>query len=691
MSNDFKACGKLSVPQKGTRFIWAGITRASRRAFKVFLSLPGVSFFFQKERNAVVRENINLKYKIEQRMIQNLTEKIFKYRWVAGFILIFFCTVFEVHGSSIGIYADILQHPELSDIILGKYRSIRSDEWLVFTPFAFSQYFNNFSMISEIVRGAATNLFVVYGQAVWNIAIIYRPAQIGYLFLDAGSGLAFFWMGRLIILFLVSFEFAQKILEVNKKLSLLYAIMVAFSPLAQWWWSVNSIAEILAATQGIIICWKLYLEGAETSKRFLSGLILLWCGGILIFSIYPAWQIPFAYVAIIGVIGVALNFSDVAKILWRDKFFWIIGVAVMAAPILHVLYISQDMIKLQMETEYPGQRFVTGGTLSISAFLFHSICPILPFKDIQEVTNNCEMATFYSMAPLGFIAAYIAARQTQILDKLTCAIIGLIIFFVIFEVAGFPAWLAKITLLSKVLDVRLKIAIDFLQLVLLFRSLKFIKEFPAPFKSLIIAEIIAVASAFAVYKFLPQWFFFGRGLFAVIFLTVTAFLFLTPMNKKTAAILAAMMLSMGVTVNPVNCGVNVIYKMPVGQKISEMVQGDSKSLWLVDSAGYLKDFPIMFGAPTINSVNVYPVLERWQKLDTNGENFKVYNRYAHIDVELKDAPTEFILLGADHFDLKLNFADLPKLNVKYILSPKSDLPFDKIYEDAGIFIYEIRQ
>ncbi len=225
-----------------------------------------------------------------------MTEKIFQYRWIIGFIALIFCVIFEIHGSSIGMYVEFCGHSELSDIIFGKYRPIRSDEWVVFTPFAFSQYFNNFSMISEIVRGTATNMFIVYGQAVWDIAMIYRPAQIGYLFLDQGSGLAFFWMGRLIILFLVSFEFAQKIIQVNKKLSVIYAIMIAFSPLAQWWWAINSIAEILAAGQGMVVCWKLYLENAEISRRFLFGVAFLWCVGIFIFGIYPAWQVSFGYV-----------------------------------------------------------------------------------------------------------------------------------------------------------------------------------------------------------------------------------------------------------------------------------------------------------------------------------------------------------------------------------------------------------
>ena len=623
---------------------------------------------------------------------------IFKYRWYIGVGLIFLCTIFEIHGSSIGIYADIFQHPELSDIIFGKYRPIRSDEWLVFTPFAFSQYFNNFSMISEIVRGAATNMFVVYGQAVWHIAMIYRPAQIGYLFFDTGSGLAFFWMSRLIILFLVSFEFAQKIIQVNKKLSVLYALMVAFSPLAQWWWSVNSIAEILAASQGILIFLQLYFENAENSRRFIFGAGLLWCSGILIFGIYPAWQVSFGYVTLIGIVAVLMDHSNALKILWRDKFFWIIGAAIMLAPILHVLYNSQDMIKLQMETEYPGRRFYSGGTCSFFTLMTHSIAALLPFKDISEVTNNCEAATFYSMAPLGFIMAYFAALQQKKFDTLSCLIIGLIIFFGIFELVGFPNFLAKITLMSNTTDGRLRAAIDFAQLILLFRSLKFINEFPSPFKRLVIAELIAFASAFCIYKILPEWLNVGRALYIFLFSTVAAFILMTPPNKKCAIIMALMMLSMGATVNPINSGVNTIYKMPVGQKISEIVHQDKKSLWLVEGGIVLNNFPIMFGAPTINSVNIYPVLERWQKLDPNGENFKIYNRYAHIFIRLQNAPTEFIFgSGADNFQINLNIEDLKTLEVKYILSQNGDFQnfsnantkITKLYEDGGAFIYQV--
>ena len=621
-------------------------------------------------------------------MLENLLNK----RWTIGGLLILFCTFFEIHGSSISVYANILEHNELSDIIFGKYRPIRSDEWLVFTPFAFSQYFTNFSLISDIVRGAPTNMFMTYGQAVWHPAIIFRPAQIGYLFFDTGSGLAFFWTSRLIILFLVSFEFARLFLQVDKKFSVIYAIMIAFSPLAQWWWSVNSIAEILAAGQGVVVCWKLYLEHEENRKRFLYATGFLYAAGVFIFGIYPAWQVSFGYVFLFCLIAVSFQQKNSLQSLWRDKFFWIFGTLIMLTPIIHAVYISRDMIELQMATEYPGRRFTTGGGWSLSttliAFFMYGADIIVPFKSmINLFTNECEAASFFTMAPLGWLMFF------YLRFKLTVTIL-----FFVWEFTNIPAWLAKFSFMSMATNNRVRSAIDFAQLIMVFRGLTLIKNFPSPFVRLVLAEVIAILSVIGMYHAFPEWFGIKKGFSVFAFTSLSIFLILSPMNKKNFAVLAILMLGIGATINPVNKGVDVIYKMPVGQKISEIVQQDKKSLWLVVDEGVtLNDFPIMFGAPTINSVNVYPVLERWKKLDPEEKYFKIYNRYAHIIVNLKKEPTAIMAPRADFINLDLNPADLSKLEVKYIFSRNSELEnfstshvkIQKIFEDAGSFIYEV--
>ena len=629
------------------------------------------------------------------RQFDELAQIIFKLRFAIAAVIFLLCVLLEIHGSSIGLYAKLLSHPELDINLLGVSRPLRSDEWIVFTPFAFSQYFTDFSMINDLIRGTATNIFIVYGQAVHHLAMIFRPAQLGYLFLDQGSGLAFFWAGRLIVLFVVSFEFARKILDAKNALSLLYAVMITFSPLAQWWWSVNSIAEILAAGQGLVLFWKLYLQRDDT-KRFLFAAGVLWCAGIFIFGIYPAWQVSFGWAFLFCLIAVTTR--DMFKALRRDKIFWLVGLFVVMAPIAHAIFVSQDVIKITAATEYPGSRFELGGNISPLHQMFYVSDSLLPFCYVggSRGINNCEMATFFSMAPLGLLIFFYATFKRKRFDLLLTVLVVLSGLFMLWETFGFPAWLAKISLMSNVIFNRARTVTDFLQMLILFRGLSLIDLELSRRTKLFLAVAISIGGTLATCNFLGDEIGIKKILFMLGFASVTIYLITSRLTNLRIGLLIMMMLLIGGTVNPVARGVDCVYRVPVGQKIAEIARAD-KSLWFVEGIGALSDFPIMFGAPTINSLNIYPDLDRWQKLDPTGEAFSVYNRYAHISIVLTDAPTEFHLNGPDYFTINLNPADLPKLGARYIFSRNGTLErfstrhvkIKMLYKEAGSYIYSV--
>ena len=656
----------------------------------------------QKLQHAIQRVSKNFHAAEEilsSRRADEAAEIFYRLRYVLGGIFLLLCVLFEIHGSSISIYAHIFGHPELDADLLGKFRPIRSDEWLVFTPFAFAQYFTDFAFVGDIVRGAATNMFIVYGQAVHHAAMIFRPAQLGYLFLDQGSGLAFFWVSRLVVLFLISFEFAKKILNVSRRLSLLYAVMVTFSPVAQWWWAVNSIAEILAAGQGVVVCWKMYLERSATRQRFLFAAGFFWCAGIFIMGIYPAWQVPFGWTFLLCLIAATASSPDALKILRRDKMFWLVGVIVMLAPICHALYISRDMIEITRATEYPGSRFVLGGGFPLSIHMLYGVSALLPFSSIDSVgvTNDCEAATFFSAAPLGLIIFGLATIRRRQFDLLMTLLVGLSCVIAFWEAVGFPAWLAQITMMGMTTDNRARIVLDFVQMLILFRGLSLIELKFSRAEKIFLAGAISIVGAVLACNALDDWPGVRKIFSMTAFVFAAAYLFAGRLTNLRVGILLAMMLAIGATINPVAHGVKCIYELPVGEKISEIVARD-KSLWLVEDDGIMRnDFPIMFGAPTINSVNVYPVLDRWRKLDPTGENFPIYNRYAHITITFCNGATRFDIHRGDMFELTLNPADLPKLDVRYILSPHGDLEkfstaavkIVKLYEDAGSHIYKV--
>ena len=80
---------------------------------------------------------------------------IYKYRFLIAGIILVICVLFEIHGSSLGCLR--LTDPSHRALI-GISRPIRSDEYNIFTPFAFSQYYNNFSYFSSIIRAVPTDM-----------------------------------------------------------------------------------------------------------------------------------------------------------------------------------------------------------------------------------------------------------------------------------------------------------------------------------------------------------------------------------------------------------------------------------------------------------------------------------------------------------------------------------------------------
>ena len=212
-----------------------------------------------------------------------------------------------------------------------------------------------------------------------------------------------------------------------------------------------------------------------------------------------------------------------------------------------------------------------------------------------------------------------------------------------------------------------------------------------------LASAISIVVTILACNFLGDWMRLSRIIIMTGFVFAVIYLLTSKPTNLRIGLLILMMMIIGATVNPVARGVDCVYKIPVGEKISELARAD-KSLWLVEGGDIaFNDFPIMFGAPTINSVNIYPVLDRWRTLDPTGKDFSVYNRYAHIPVTLSRNATEFKYIQQDCFSLELNPDDLIKLDVRYIFSQRAELEnfstrkvkIKMIYHEAGNFIYSV--
>ena len=152
----------------------------------------------------------------------------------------------------------------------------------------------------------------------------------------------------------------------------------------------------------------------------------------------------------------------------------------------------------------------------------------------------------------------------------------------------------------------------------------------------------------------------------------------------------------GAAIRPVNKGHEAITSKPLAKEITKLAQEDKGAKWLAVGGGIvLPSFAIACGAPTLNSVNTYPNMDLWRKLDPPGQYNEVYNRYAHIVLDLTEEDTTMDLIQADCLQLHLSYRDIEKTGAKYIVSTvRMDeenewLSFKEIYNEAGSYIYQI--
>lgn len=637
-------------------------------------------------------------------VVRKIGEFIYKYRYYIAIILFILCVIFEISGSSIGCWNSFIKTNVADDgVILGKSRAIRSDEWAVLTPMSFLQNFDGFKYFSDLLRGTSTDVFMVYGLPTLNLVEIFRPFQLGYIFLGISKGLSFFWCGRFIALFLVSFELGMLITNRNKLLSFIQAIMITLAPMIQWWFAVNGIAEIFIFGQLAIILLNKYMNTDSLKKRvlYLAGLVI--CAGGYVLVVYPSWQVPMAYVFLGLAIWTIIANRKNCKINYKDIISIVVAILIFGLSMIYILHNSVDTIKAVMGTVYPGSRAETGGK-AYNSYIQYIMNIFLPFKDSGLNTNSCEEATMFTLFPMGIIIAGIVLFKNKNKDVGLVSLLVPYIFLGIWCVFGFPEILAKITLMSNSQAPRTMLAVGFLDVLILMRGLAIIKEPLKRIPSLILSIVITIIMVLLSKKINPLYL---NKIMMICMGIMCVYLFYFVLRYKakyanylfTCGIVFVMIMT-GATVNPIRTGTDVIYDSEIIKEVQK-INNNEQGKWIVESLGFpYGNYLLMAGASTINSTNTYPDMEKWKKFDTNNIYEDVYNRYAHIVVKIVKTENEyeekFTLLTPDTFQVQLIPEELKELDVKYVFTVNDleqyqtqDIKFSLIYNYENYKIYQL--
>lgn len=617
--------------------------------------------------------------------LHRVADRIHKYRFVLGALVILCVVVLNISGSSLGMWNFWLGHDMSADVVWGTPRPIRTDEYIVGTPLAFSQSYTGYGYFNDLFGNKPADMFIIKDAPVWTFAEIFRPFHWGYLLLGSERGLAFYWSARLVVLFLAAYEFFLTVANDNgrqehKGIACVGASLITFAPIVQWWFAVNSLPELLIAVFVSIVCFDQYLSNSDSRMRAIYAGVILLCAGMFILSLYPAWQISLAYLLVVLIIYTVVRHWRNIRLSGRDILILLAEIAVFGAILASVFVMSWNTIQTTLHTAYPGARQSTGGGLNPLAFVSSVSTLFLPFKEWVSVpgvdfSNSTEVSAFVDLFPAGVVLAAINMYKNKKIDMLNSCLIGIVVFFMLFASVGFPLWLSKLLFLTPVTSSRIIAVVGVANIILLVRSAAQ-KKWKCDIRVVTVA-VLAYAAVIALVNHYTYPLYIGRlltvGCFVIGAVLLSAFVVVKQQIIRSAVTVLAIigLAASGMSVNPIQYGAAPLTRQPLTQQV-QALQQDNDGMWATDGddSARLANLLVANGVKTLNALEVTPDLETWKTLDPDGKWEETYNRYAFISVKIQETESDepFKLDYGDAFTLQVTPEQLRKLGVSNVLS-----------------------
>lgn len=621
-------------------------------------------------------------------------DQIIRFRYIIGVLFLILIVALNLNGSSIGSWDKIVSERsdnKETDVIFGKNREVRSDEWMVQTPFYFSQAESDYPVVNKQYGKEGQNMIVAYNSPVKDLTIIGKPFNWGFLFLGKERGLSFYWGFKTIAMLLLSFELVMILTKRNKYLSLLGSFWITFSPSIQWWF-MQHVGDLMFFTLAIMVASHYYIAKHENRllRLFMMGLIVI--NGIgFVLVLYPAHQVPLVYLILFWLFGTLIHYrKELVLDIW-DLPIIIGGGAVIGFVLLHFYNTSKDAIDATLNTIYPGHREAEGGGRPPSDYFLFLTNWKIPFTDFDfHGTNNGEVASYFNFLPLTvLLSPFIFLSKKGRDEKYIGAILGLFCCFMFgWTYFGYSHGIAKALMLTYVTSTRGLVTLGFGAVLLSLWMINFFWEHVQIvwWVKLVFLALIMIKATQSVVSSIMGLYFNNFEIFmTLVVFGLILFCLLFKLKRPFILMMTALVLVSGISVNPVVHGTGAIDKKKLAEEIVKIKKEDPEAVWLSEADLY--NFTPALGVKTINSVRFYPDMKLWHKIDPKHKQEKIYNRYAHVRVFVDKGQTNFRLDRPDNFTVTLNFTDCKKLGFKYVISkrPLEDYnalnyaQFDRVY------------
>lgn len=604
-----------------------------------------------------------------------ILDQIIRFRYLVGLLFLILIVVFNLNGSSIGSWDKIVSERsdgKKSDVIFGENRQVRSDEWMVQTPFYFSQVENDYPVVNKQYSKEGQNMIIAYNSPVKDLTVIGKPFNWGFFFLGKERGLSFYWGFKLIGMLLLSFELVMILTKRNKYLALLGAIWITYSPSIQWWF-MQHVGDLMFFTLALMVASYYYIASHQNKLLRLLMMIIIVINGIgFVLVLYPAHQVPLVYLILFWLFGTLIHFrKEIVLDIW-DLPIILGGLGIIAFVLLHFYTNSKTAIDATLNTLYPGRREAGGGGRPPSDFFLFLTNWKIPFDDFNFYgTNNGEVASYFNFLPLSLLLSpFIVFSKKGKGEKYIGGILGLFCCFMFGWVFfGYSHGIAKVLLLTYVTSTRGLVTLGFGGVLWSLWTINFFWKYikvPTWLKLILFGLVMALGTHAVVTSVMSLYFNNFETYLTLIGFAVILLCLLFKLKKTFVVSLGIIVLVSGIFVNPIVHGTGAIDKKTLAEEIVKIKHQDPDALWL--SEGDLYNFTPALGVNTINSVRFYPDMKLWHEIDPKHKEEKVYNRYAHTRAFVTAEPTKFHLDRPDMFTVNLNFTDCKKLGLKYVIS-----------------------
>lgn len=627
-----------------------------------------------------------------------------------------------INGSSMGVYHSLLNGGAKDPaLIANQPQEIRSDEWVVNTQMTIAQDKNGLNRINGNI-GNGEDMSVLIDAPYRDWSALFKPHNLGFFLLPLDNAFALKWWLLAYLLIVSCYFFTLCILPRKRLVASLLSVGFFFSPFIQWWYLYGTLGTIFYSLLGATIFVKIF-EAKSWLKTCVFGASLAYVMACFVLILYPPFQVPCGLVMLAFAIGYLLQKARVIPrgLMVRKLLVIVLALFIAIGVGLGFLVTRSDTIQTIQNTAYPGDRVVHSGGYDIVHLFAGSLGSQLQVAEKSahylipngNLTNPSEISSFIPIWLFVLVISTVMLikdyRNTKRVNQWALILLNGLLLVLMFRmfVPGFDI-LGKVLMLGGIPHNRLIIAfglLGFIQIVLFMAYLLVRKPQPSRNVALISASGVfifgALINLYTAFRF-PGYIGSIKALLIAVLVAFIIYLILRLKFVWASLILLAFSVYMTVGVNPLYRGTAILSSNRIIQGIEEASTRDPEKKWVIEN-GYLENFATMAGAKSLSGVYAYPQKELWKPVDSSGRNESIYNRYAHVSINLdrndRLVKTEFVSPTFDHFGVRTEpcGAYLKSMNVGFALADLPLNPADSCaklvevvhYPAGSFYIYKI--